>query len=66
MCGYMNGTIGYWKEIAAQSERHFCPVKDQQGLQKFHKPAHHKNFVLFGDKQLYNTSNITRHMRGKD
>jgi hypothetical protein len=47
-CGYANGLIHYAREIAARTERFWCPIK-QQFEQRFFAPAHHKGFVEPGD-----------------
>lgn len=47
-CGYANGLINYAREIAARTERFWCPIK-QRFAEQVAVPAHQKTFVEQGD-----------------
>ncbi len=51
-CGYVNGIIGYWVEIAARSEQYWCGIAHKK-TRGFIEPKHHKNFVKYGDKKAF-------------
>jgi hypothetical protein len=48
-CGYANGVIAYWVQIAGATERYWCGIKHKEG--NFVSPEHHKNFAKYGDKK---------------
>ena len=50
-CSYVNGLISYVKEIAALTERHFCPIKHARRILQAH--SHYNRFVDFGDAQAF-------------
>lgn len=49
-CGYANGIIGYWVEIAGRTEKYFCGIQHEKDP-NFIPPAHHKNFARYDDKK---------------
>lgn len=52
-CGYANGLIAYAREIAARTERHWCPIRHATTT-----PAAHSQYHLFsdyGDSESYTT-----------
>jgi hypothetical protein len=48
-CGYGNGAIEYWREIAGRTEKYWCGIqhKKQKG---FIKQEHQKDFAEFNNK----------------
>jgi hypothetical protein len=50
-CAYVNGILGYFTEIAARTEQHWCPVK-HAGCSKC-EHSRYKFFVDFGDAEKY-------------
>lgn len=48
-CGYANGVLHYATEVAARTERYWCPIK--QTLNDFRAPAHHADFAEHGDEK---------------
>lgn len=51
-CGYANGVINYWSEIAGKTELYWCGIKHKEGGD-FIPPKHHDNFVEYGDKEEF-------------
>lgn len=51
-CGYANGLLGYCVQIAGETEKYWCAIKHKQSS-NFHEPAHHKDFLPYGDKEAY-------------
>ncbi|MFN8115287.1 MAG: hypothetical protein U0W65_04195 [Bacteroidia bacterium] len=51
-CGYVNGLLHYVSTIAGETEKYWCGIKHQQDP-KFHAPAHHKDFLEYGDAEAY-------------
>ena len=51
-CGYANGLMAYSSEIAARTEKYWCGIKHSQ-QSDFNQPAHHKNFLPYGDVNSY-------------
>lgn len=51
-CGYANGLLHYCVEIAGASEKFWCGIKHQQQA-GFISPAHHADFVEYGDKAAF-------------
>ena len=51
-CGYANGLIHYASEIAARTEKYWCGIKHHE-TKGFIPPAHHKDFVAYGDEKAY-------------
>jgi len=50
-CAYVNGILGYFTEIAARTEQHWCPIKHAGCVKCAH--SRYKNFVDFGDAEQY-------------
>jgi len=51
-CGYANGLTRYSAEIAAQSEKYWCGIKNKP-KEGFKEPWHHASFIPYGDKQAF-------------
>ena len=51
-CSYANGLAHYLTVIAAETEKYWCGIKQQEGG-GFKPPAHHAEFVPYGDKQAF-------------
>lgn len=51
-CSYANGFGQYFVRIAADTERYWCAIKHKQ-YKGFHAPAHHKNFLPYGDEPAF-------------
>lgn len=52
-CGYINGLFHYVSVIAAETEKYWCGIMHAK-YKGFKAPAHHKNFLPYGDEQAYN------------
>jgi hypothetical protein len=52
-CGYANGVISYAREIASQTEQHWCPIKHAQRVRDSH--ARYVTFLEYGDAEGYRT-----------
>jgi hypothetical protein len=50
-CAYVNGILGYFTEIAARTEQHWCPVKHAGCVRCEHSRYGH--FLEFGDAETY-------------
>jgi hypothetical protein len=50
-CSYANGLLAMITEIAARTERHFCPIKHQQRLIQVH--SQYATFLPYGDAKAY-------------
>jgi hypothetical protein len=50
-CGYVNGILAYFREIAARTEQHWCPIKHAGCVKCAH--SRYNRFVEFGDAQRY-------------
>jgi hypothetical protein len=50
-CAYVNGILGYFTEIAARTEQHWCPIKHAGCVKCAH--SRYGKFVEFGDAQRY-------------
>jgi hypothetical protein len=50
-CAYGNGIIAYAREIAAQTEQYWCPIKHARRVLAGH--SHYPNFVDYGDANAY-------------
>lgn len=48
-CAYANGVVAFAKEVAVQTERYWCPIRNKIGGD-FHEPEHHKDFASYNDK----------------
>jgi hypothetical protein len=64
-CGYANGLLNYATQIAARTERVFCPIKHDAGG-VFHPPAHHQEFAEFGDAAGFRFRWKKREMRKRE
>ena len=53
-CGYANGVLAYAVKITGETEKYWCAVKHEKDGH-FIEPAHHKNFVEFGDEEEFVT-----------
>jgi len=51
-CGYANGLINYWQEIAGQTKFYWCGIKHNKD-RNFIEPEHHKQFSKYGDEQEF-------------
>ena len=49
-CGYTIGLFNYATAIGASTERYWCGIKHRK-TKEFVEPAHHKDFVRYGDKK---------------
>jgi hypothetical protein len=68
-CSYFNGLIAYVQEIAARTERFWCPIKHAQKSASIHK--HYQSFFDYGDaesyrKELTAAREAQRNTSGKD
>lgn len=53
-CGYANGLLPYAAKIAAETEKYWCAIMHQVNENDtFMVPAHHRNFLTYGDKESY-------------
>lgn len=50
-CSYCNGVIGYAREIAGRTERHWCPIKHARRATGAHE--HYNRFLEYGDAEAY-------------
>lgn len=50
-CSYATGLLSYVVEVAARTEKHFCPIKHARRLAQPH--AHYAEFVPYGDPRAY-------------
>ncbi len=50
-CGYVNGILAYFTEIAARTEQHWCPIKHARCLKCAH--SRYRHFFDFGDAETY-------------
>lgn len=50
-CGYVNGLVGYVREIVGRTEQYWCPVKHAQKVLDSHR--HYTKFAAFGDADAY-------------
>jgi len=51
-CGYANGVAHYFTVIAAENEKYWCGIKQEKDP-NFIPPAHHKDFIEYGDEKTY-------------
>ncbi len=51
-CGYGNGWVHYASEILARTEKYWCGIKHAK-YKNFNEPAHHKDFLEYGDEKGY-------------
>lgn len=50
-CGYVNGLVGYTREIAARTEQYWCPIKHAHKVRGTHERYRH--FLEFGQAAGY-------------
>jgi hypothetical protein len=50
-CAYVNGILGYFTEIAARTEQHWCPIKHAGCVKCEH--SRYKKFIEYGDAEAY-------------
>ena len=50
-CSYANGVFAYVREVAARTEKHWCPIKHMRRLVAPH--AHYAEFAEYGDADAY-------------
>lgn len=48
-CGYANGVIRYWTQIAGETEHYWCGIQHKKSP-NFVAPAHQKDFAKYGDE----------------
>lgn len=53
-CGYVNGLVGYAREIVARTEQYWCPVKHASKILQPHR--RYTRFADFGDPEDYHES----------
>lgn len=51
-CGYVNGLLAYSVKIVGETEKFWCAIRHEPGG-TFHEPAHHKDFLPYGDKKAF-------------
>ncbi len=51
-CGYGNGLLAFASAVAGATEQYWCGIKHQEKKGR-HAPAHHKEFISYGDKKAY-------------
>ena len=49
-CGYANGTIRYWAQIAGRTEHYCCGIQHKK-RSLFVEQLHQKDFAKYGDKE---------------
>ena len=50
-CSYFNGLVAYTREVAARTERFWCPLKHKNRLPNPHN--HYHKFANFGDEACF-------------
>lgn len=50
-CSYGNGLLGYAREIAGRTEKHWCPIKHAKRMSGLH--PHYPEFVDYGDAEAF-------------
>ncbi|MEZ6053908.1 MAG: hypothetical protein R3C02_21365 [Planctomycetaceae bacterium] len=50
-CGYVNGLLGYGREIASRTEQYWCPIKHARKLLGMH--CRYTNFLDYGAAEEY-------------
>ncbi|MEJ1972628.1 MAG: hypothetical protein WDM96_09260 [Lacunisphaera sp.] len=50
-CAYVNGILGYFTEIAARTEQHWCPIKHAGCVKCAH--SRYKKFIEYGDAEKF-------------
>lgn len=54
-CSYGNGLLGYSREIAARTEKRWCPIKHAKRMAENH--SQYPDFFEYGDAQSYENRN---------
>lgn len=52
-CGYCNGVIALVREVAARTEKYWCPIKHARAVKDLH--PHHADFFDYGDAEAYSS-----------
>jgi len=63
-CGYTNGVYEIAVEIAARTERHWCPIKHAKRTKHPHK--HYDDFVAYGDHENWEEHPSRKYVPPKD
>jgi len=50
-CGYANGVIAFWVQIAAETEKYWCGIMHNTGDDDFITPEHHAAFAKYADEE---------------
>ena len=50
-CSYANGLIDFVREVAARTERHWCPIKHARRVAAAH--PYYVEFADYGDAEAY-------------
>ena len=58
-CSYGNGLLAYCVEIAARTEKHWCPIKHARHMAGRH--AHYPEFVEYGDAEGFQHTKQASH-----
>lgn len=58
-CSYGNGLLAYAREIAARTEKHWCPIKHAKRMAGLH--AHYSEFVEYGDAEAFHRTKTESH-----
>jgi hypothetical protein len=64
-CEYVNGLFAYAADIAARTEEYWCSIKHAPDP-SFKEPAHHKDFIGYGDEAGYRELLRKNDRPGKD
>ncbi|HCQ63660.1 MAG TPA: hypothetical protein DIU07_00080 [Rhodobacteraceae bacterium] len=56
-CAYANGLLAYVREIAARTERHWCPIKHAKLMTGVY--GHYAEFVEYGDAEGFQRDWVT-------
>jgi hypothetical protein len=59
-CSYGNGVIAYAREVAACTEKYWCPIKHDSKIKGAH--AYYRNFEEYGDAKDYQTR-LVKHQK---
>lgn len=51
-CGYANGVVHYWGEIAGQTEHYWCGIQHKKDA-RFLATEHQKDFSAYGDQEEF-------------
>lgn len=50
-CSYANGLIAFTREVAARTEKYWCPIKHADSIKSPH--GHYHDFLSYGDAESY-------------